>query len=157
MTSSNLPGVDYFEFWKMMDTLEAHIPDEKARIAATFGSLSIQGLTKQKLISSIEHYVQILEQDRQKFSNVIDNKASQEIASKENNAKQLEVKIVENSQLIQKLTKEITEAQATIENIKKEVIEQKLKIDSNKNGYLHAFNAIIVKIKGDAAKFNSTL
>ena len=41
---ANLPGPDYFEFWKTMETLEKHIPDESARIAATFASLSVQGL-----------------------------------------------------------------------------------------------------------------
>ena len=41
---TNLPGPDYFEFWKTMDTLEAHIPDETARIHAVFASLKIQGL-----------------------------------------------------------------------------------------------------------------
>ncbi len=157
LSDNNMSGVDYFEFWKMMDTLEAHIPDERARIAATFGSLSIQGLTKQKLVASVDHYVQILEQDKQKFSSVIDNKANQDIIAKENNVKQLEGKIVENSQLIQKLTKEITDAQVTIEQLKKEVVEQKQKIDSSKNGYLQAFNAILSKMKGDSDKFNSTL
>ena len=49
---ANLPGPDYYEFWKMAETLEAHIKDEKARLSATYASMAIQGLKKEKLFDS---------------------------------------------------------------------------------------------------------
>jgi hypothetical protein len=64
---SNLPGPDYYEFWKMMETLEAHVPDEKTRMAAVFATLSIQGLTKQTLLETAAQSKQIVETDRTEF------------------------------------------------------------------------------------------
>jgi hypothetical protein len=61
---TNFPGPDYFEFFKMMVTLEGPIPDEKARISAVFASLAIQGLTKSKLLDTAGQYKTILEQDK---------------------------------------------------------------------------------------------
>lgn len=48
---ANLPGPNYYEFWKMMDTLEAHIPAEGERMNAVFASLKVQGLSKEVLLT----------------------------------------------------------------------------------------------------------
>jgi len=154
---ANLTGPDYYEFCKMMETLEAHIPDEKARMSAVFASLSIQGLTKEKLITTATQYKLIVEKDKKEFEGVVNLKAQAEIDSRKKQVDTLEKKIVENSELIQKLTKEISESQVKIGTIKGEIAKEEHKLHSNSSGYQFACEAMLNKINTDIQKLQTTL
>lgn len=154
---ANLPGPDYYEFWKTMDTLEQHIPDEKARFSATFASLSIQGLTKDKLIQTASHYQELIKKDKLAFDKAFAAKAGSEITGRQAAVKDMEQKIASNSELIQKLTKEISDAQTRIMSLKKEIIDEEARLNSSRNGYDMACNAMISKISSDIEKIKTLL
>lgn len=154
---ANLPGPDYYEFYKTMETLEAHIPDEKARVSATFASLAIQGLTKQNLLDTAKKYQEIIEKDHLNFENALDLKTKSELGNRNAKLQSLEQKIAANSEQIQKLTKEISEAQVLMGQIKNEVLEQENKLNKNKHGYQVACHAVLNKIATDIQKIQSTL
>ena len=154
---ANLPGPDYFEFYKTMEMLEAHIADEKARLSATFASLAIQGLTKKNLIETATKYKGIIEQDQANFNTALEDKMKAEVGQRQAQLKSLEQKIANNSEQIQKLTKEISETQVLIGQIKTEVLDQENKLTKNKNGYQVACQAVINKIVTDIQKIQSTL
>jgi chromosome segregation ATPase len=154
---ANLPGPDYYEFWKTMETLEAHIPDEKGRISATFASLAIQGLTKERLLESAGKYRHIIELDKATFEKVVDEKSAKEIGQKKKDLQSLEEKIAQHSQTIQRLTKEITEAQQQISKLNGVITEEETKLATNKNGYSMASQAMINKIASDIQKIQSTI
>lgn len=154
---ANLPGPDYFEFYKMMDTLEVHIHDEKARLAATFASLSIQGLTKQNLLDTANKYKAIIEKDKADFEAALKEKLKSEVGQRQKALQDLDKKILANSEQIQKLTKEITESQIQIGKLKTEVMEEENKLTKNNNGYQVASLAIITKITNDIQKIQTTL
>ncbi len=154
---ANLPGPDYFEFYKTMEMLEAHIADEKARLSATFASLSIQGLTKKNLIETANKYKEIIEQDKSNFDSALDEKMKSEVGQRQAQLKSMEQKIAKNAEQIQLLTKEITETQIQIGKIKTDVMEQENKLTKNKNGYMVACQAVINKIVTDIQKIQSTI
>jgi hypothetical protein len=154
---ANLPGPDYYEFYKTMEMLEAHIKDETARVSATFASLAIQGLTKKTLIETANKYKQIIEEDQLNFEQVLTSKMKAEVGDRQQQLKNLEQKIASNSELIQKLTKEITDAQIAMGQIKNEVLEQENKLTKNKNGYQVASQAVLNKIASDIQKIQSLL
>ena len=154
---ANLPGPDYFEFYKMMETLEVHIHDENARLAATFASLSIQGLTKQTLIDTANKYKVVVERDKADFEKAVSDKLRMEVGQKQTSINDLEKKIVMNSEQIQKLTKEITDAQVQIGKMKAEVADAGNKLSKNGEGYKIACQAILNKINSDIQKIQSTL
>lgn len=154
---ANFPGPDYFEFYKMMETLEAHIHDEKARLSATFASLSIQGLTKKTLIDTATKYKAIIEKDRADFERALNDKLKAEVGDRQRQLQELEKKIAANSELIQKLTKEISEAQVQTGRLKTEVLEEENRLKKNSNGYQVASQAVINKIVSDIQKIESTL
>jgi predicted nucleic acid-binding Zn-ribbon protein len=154
---ANLPGPDYFEFHKMMETLAAHIHDEKARLSATFASLSIQGLTKETLVASANKYKAIIEKDKVEFERALNEKLKAEVGQRQKELQDLEKKIATNSEQIQKLTKEITESQGLIGSLKAKVAEEENKLKNNGNGYQLASQAIISKIASDIQKIQSTL
>ena len=154
---ANLPGPDYFEFHKMMETLEAHIPDENARFSATFAALSIQGLTKRTLLDTANKYKSVIEQDKADFEVALKDKLKQEVELRQKEIEDLEKKTVANSELIQKLTKEIADSQVMIGKLKAQVTEEQSKLTTKSRGYQLASQAVINKISMDIQKFQSTL
>ena len=154
---ANFPGPDYFEFYKMMETLEVHIRDEKARLSATFASLSIQGLTKETLVDSANKYKAIIKKDKASFEHALADKLKSEVGHRQKELQDYEKKIATNTEQIQKLTKEITESQLVIGKLKTEVLEQENKLNKNNDGYQIASKAIINKIVTDIQKIQSTL
>jgi len=154
---TNLTGPDYYEFWKTMETLEQHIPDEKIRMAASFQTLSIQGLDKQKLIDTANQYREVLLTNKIDFEKAIDAKSESDIGTKRQELKSNQDKILKNTELIQKLNKEITEASAFVNKLKAEIGEEEAKLNRNKQGYLVASNAMIKKINDDIEKIKINL
>jgi len=154
---SNLPGADYYEFVKIMETLETHIKDENARISATFASLSIQGLTKDILIETANKYKEIIQKDRADFNNAINQKSKDEVDQRQKQLDQFNATIAKNSEEIQRLTKEITDAQTQIGNLKVAITEEQVKLNKNREGYEFAYKAMLNKITTDVQKIQTIL
>src|SRR5260370_26760210 len=53
---ANIPGPDYYEFARMIGAMQA-IPDERARYAAAFAGVQVQGLDKEKLLGAANKYL----------------------------------------------------------------------------------------------------
>lgn len=154
---ANLPGPDYYEFMKMMETLEVHIKDEKARLSATYASLTIQGLTKDKLVETANKYKEIISQDRSQFEKIANEKKEKEIGLKKKELQSLEQTVVQHAEMIKKLTKEITDAQAATGALKAAIAEEEGNLAKNKQGYLLACEAMMQKIAEDITKIQTTL
>jgi hypothetical protein len=153
--NANLPGPDYFEFWKMMETLETHVPDESTRIAAVFATLAVQGLSKEKLVDSAGQYNKIIENDKQEFLKVVNTRLEDQIHGKKQTVIELEKKNAENAELIQKLTKEISVNQNEIHLLKQQINEEEQRIGENRNGYNIACDAMMAKIVSDIQKIKT--
>jgi hypothetical protein len=154
---ANLPGPDYYEFYKMMETLEAHIVDEKTRLKATFDSLHIQGLTKPNLVDTAKNYKSILEKDKAEFEKALTDKINQDVGSKKKEITDLEGLIIKNNELIQKLTIDNAEYRKKIEALTKNARDEEEKLNRNSNSYRLASQAIINKIADDIEKISTLL
>ncbi len=154
---ANLPGPDYYEFWKMMETLEAAVPDDKTRMTAVFATLQVQGLTKEKLLESAGLYQQIIEKDRAEFQQAVNSKSQADIEGRKATVTELEKKNAANAEMIQRLTKEIEENNAKAVALKKEVIDEEAKLNNNKNGYNIACDAMAAMLNSDMQKIKTHL
>jgi hypothetical protein len=153
----NLPGPDYYEFWKMMETLEAAVPDEAVRMNAVFSTLKVQGLSKETLIGSAEKYLQVVDKDKLEFQNAVNTKVLGEIEGRKSTVDALEKKNQQNAEMIQKLTQEISDNNQKITTLKKEVIDEEAKINGNTNGYNIACDAMLAKLSSDIQKIKTSL
>lgn len=154
---TNLPGPDYYEFWKTMDTLEAHIRDEKELINAVFASLKIQGLNKQILLETAGKYRDVILKDKADFESAVQKKSQDEIAGRQANMQQLGKEREEKRLLIEKLQKEIEESGAKIAALQAEITEEQVKIENAQRGYLAACNAMVSKIENDIQRFQQII
>lgn len=154
---ANLPGPDYFEFWKMMETLEPHLPDENARIAATFSALSVQGLTKQTLVETANKYLVVIQNDKTNFEKALNEKSKVEVDQRKQQLQENESLINKNYEEIQNLTRQIAQAQEQISKLKGEILEEEGKMQRNGSGYNIACEAMMKKISSDINKIQTTL
>jgi hypothetical protein len=154
---ANLPGPDYFEFSKVMDTLEKPIPDERTRRAAAFASLTVQGLKKEVLLSSAAKYIDVITQDRAGFEKAIQAKQDAEISSRKEQIADFQKKIEDTNKQIQDLTRSITDAQNSIEKLSGEVADTEASLKKNEGAYLYACDAMTHKIQDDIKKIETEL
>jgi uncharacterized small protein (DUF1192 family) len=141
---ANLPGPDYYEFFKMTDAMHV-IKDEGARFSAAFAGLQAQGLDKQKLLSSAQEYLKILDADAAAFHNTVDQALHDKVQKKKKEMEQIQERI-------QKLSQEIVSLQQQIGVLTQEVAENEAKIESNSSGYEAALTTSRNKLLQDIEK-----
>lgn len=143
-SEANIPGPDYYEFSKMIEAMNA-IPDEKARFCAAFAGLHVQGLDKQKLLSTAADYLKLLDDDAANFNATIDVAVQEKVRSKQQ-------EIEEKSGRIQDLSGEINELHNKISLLNAEIKENAEKIDANTSGYIAEGQNIKNKVLLDIEK-----
>ena len=146
---ANLPGPDYYEFSKMIEAMQS-IPEEKTRFISAFAGLSVQGLSKEKLLESAEQYIYILTADAENFNASINAALNEKVELKK---KQLE----EKSQRIQDLTREINDLDNEIMLVGNEIKENEEKINNNLNGYASESEKFKAKIEANIQKIRNLL
>lgn len=141
---ANIPGPDYFEFSKMIEAMQA-VPDEQVRYITAFAGLSVQGLDKQKLLSTAAQYLQLLETDATNFHNTVDAALQEKVHEKQ---RQME----EKEKRIQQLNQEISALQNELQNLQGEIKENEAKIEANTGGYKYESEAMKSRINTDMEK-----
>jgi peptidoglycan hydrolase CwlO-like protein len=144
---ANLPGPDYFEYSKMLEAMQA-VPDEQVRFITAFAGLSVQGLDKQKLLSTAGQYLQMLDADAQNFHSSVDAALQEKVVEKK---RQLE----EKEKRIQQLTQEISALQNDLLTTQAEIKENEAKIEANTGGYKYESEAMKNRIARDIEKIKS--
>lgn len=129
-SEANLPGPGYYEFSKMTEAMLV-IADEKARFCAAFAGLQVQGLSKEKLLSSTQEYLQVLNADATAFHNTLNATISEKVQSRKD-------EVNEAQERIQQLSQEIVNLQQQMALLTKEIAENETKIDTNTAGYTAA-------------------
>lgn len=154
---ANLPGPDYFEFWRTMEALEAHIPSEEARIKAAFASLQVQGLDKGRLLDTAAQYREIVLRDKANFEAAVRQKAEAEIAGRQAEWQTLKQQNEERQRQIDQLQRDIAAAEQRMEQLQREIEQEKSKIDQVQRGYLAACEAMVGKINADIQRLEQML
>ncbi len=141
---SNIPGPDYFEFTKMTDAMQS-IPDERARFAAAYAGLTVQGLDKQKLLSTAEQYIKLLESDAANFLSTVETALKEKVHQKKVEAEDKNKRILQLSQEIQVLQEQVLALQ-------QEINENEDKIEASTGGYKIASEQMKQRISTDIQK-----
>jgi hypothetical protein len=141
---ANIPGPDYFEFSKMIDAMQA-VPDEQVRYITAFAGLSVQGLDKQKLLTTASQYLDVLATDATNFHSTVDAALQEKVHEK----KRL---MEEKEKRIQQLTQEISTLQNDLLNLQNEIKENEAKIEANTGGYRYESEAMKDRISHDLEK-----
>lgn len=126
-SEANIPGPDYYEFSKMIGAMQM-IRDEQARYYAAYAGLQVQGLDKQKLLSTAAEYLKVLTADSDQFRKTVDGALQEKV-----NGRTAEVE--EKARKIQALSQEIQKLQEEISVMQQEIGENKEKLAASSNAY----------------------
>ena len=154
---SNQPGPDYYEFSKMDDNLSAHISNDTERLKIVFSSFQIQNVTKEHLLASIEYYKKVINDDRPNFEQILEQKNNSGLEAKKLEISANQQKIIDNTEAIARMTAEIEQSRIKVATLSEQVNEEESKMNSIKNGYNMASQAILNKLNNDAQKIQTTL
>jgi len=143
-SEANIPGPDYYEFSKMIEAMQA-IPDEQARFYAAYAGLQVQGLDKEKLLSTAGEYLRVLSADAGHFQATVDSALQEKVQRRTTEAE-------EKGERIRQLSQEILDLQGQITALQAEIRENKEKIESSSGGYTVESERRRARIEADVEK-----
>ena len=146
LSEANIPGPDYYEFSRMIGAMQG-IPDEGARYSAAFAGLQVQGLDKQRLLTTAGEYLRILTTDADQFQRTVDTALQEKVHGKETEAE-------EKASRIQALSQEILQLQQQISALQDEIRANKDKLTSGSSAYTAESQRRQQQIKNDIDKIN---
>lgn len=143
IVEANLPGPDYFEYRKSLDSLSTAPLTEEQKYTTSFVMIQAMGLDKEKLIASVDHYLSVLDKKEAEFKVGWEKQVELNVTAKQNQIAEIEESIAADGKELERLTKVIQE---------KRNAQNQLSIESSQNnityqGQLASFNTTIKPIK----------
>ncbi len=153
----NLPGFDYLEYKESVRSLLDMGMDEKMAYQSAFTTGSTVGLTLEKLIKSANHYIEVLNDEKQKFKVELQHQVESKILSRENEKEKLRKKVETLDRQIASLEQERTMTEKKLENYDAEVEEAKEKIRNASVSYNGTVNKLVEQIESDIDEIQKNL
>lgn len=147
--SANLPGPDYFELSQALLNMPAGM-DQTSAIKMVYATLSTMGLTKTKLLTSIDQYLQVIEDDNTNFTKDANLKEDQEIGAELRNIEALKKQEAD-------LQEQITKIQQAIQMKTAGIQDAQVKLESNKQQYQIAYTQFKAKLNNDKQIINQSI
>lgn len=157
MQQNNLDGFDYLEYKQSLQSLSKMQMDEQTRFQSAFAMAQTMGVTVPKLLDSASHYIQILQQENQKFNDALSKQRSQQIGNREEQITQLDKAIQSKTEQIQSLTQEIEQNRKQMEQLKQEIAQSTVKVESTKNDFLATYTNLVNQINTDISNIKTFL
>ena len=145
-SDANIPGPDYYEFSKMIRAMQL-IADEQSRYYAAYAGLQVQGLDKQKLLSTAAEYLRVLTTDANQFQTTVEAALQEKVHSRMAEAE-------EKGRRIQALSQEILKLQEEIAAMQREIGENKDKLTASNTSYVTESSRRKQEIEADIQKIN---
>jgi uncharacterized protein YoxC len=123
-------GTDFKEFIDSKIDVEA-IADEGTRYKTAFNVLKRTGLTKEKLVTTGQQYIKLIEQDLKGFADAYNQQYKADVEQKE----QLLQKKAEE---LQALNDKLSALNQDMKQLSQQIVQNKEKLDTNKNAFISA-------------------
>ena len=154
---SNMEGFDYLEYKRSLEALAKMPMDEATRYRSAFATAATLGVTLDKLVSSTNYYLTVLNNESDQFSTTFKNEFTSQVVEKEKEIKQFENIIKEKADRIKVLTDEITKHQVQMEDMRVKIDEGKAKIDKTRTDFKVSFEHVKSMFQEDIDKMKKYL
>lgn len=154
MEESNLPGPDYLELKNVAnnDEMKKAMPNETQRLNVAFITMksSSPDMTKERVLSSIETYIQMMENERKAGHEQLDKIWQERVESQRSAVSVAEAEIV-------KLQKELQELAQFVQNKNNEIAQASNECNINKANFDATVDFLVNNLTEDKAKLINIL
>lgn len=147
----------YTKFKQSLDAMKGIIPDEKIRYVSSFITSKTLGVTKEKLVSTAEASIKVLDRELKRFEEATEEQTQATVVSGEKNVEKLAGLIQAKTSELQKLTEEITSLQKQKSEAEAQVITDKNKIEMLKQDFNLSYTEMVNEVKSDITKISNYL
>lgn len=153
----NLPGFDYIEFKQSLGALIDMGMEEDMAYKSSFATASTLGLTKEKLKKSVEHYKNVLSNEKKQFNAALEKQIEQRVRAKQEEVAKLRKQVEEYQAKIQQLQEKMAKAQSTIDNADQDINSSKERIESSRENFEFTWQSIMNQISVDIENIDNYL
>lgn len=155
MDNANLPGEDYYELIKAVEAMGDIKLSEEDKMRSAIAALSTKGLTVEKVVSSAQYYLEVLENEKRKFYTAFENKIKGSINADKKRIEKLKEAVQEKTSQIEDLKKVIEDSKTKIKELEDEIHKSNEKVEGIEDSFLYTYEHVMNKIKSDIQKVQS--
>ena len=157
LEKNNLKGFDYLEFKLSLARLANMNMAEDMAIKSAFATASTVGLTKEILVSSAQHYKQILAKEKEQFQVAMQNQLNKKVRGKKQEVEKMRSQIEDWKRQIEQLQNQIIKSQATIDGADQQIKHEMEKIENTKQSFENTHQSILSQIEHDLGNIQNYL
>lgn len=152
LEEANLEGFDYLEYKQSLQSIDDMNMDEATMYKSSLAMAKTMGGTPEKLISSAEHYISVLNKEEKKFQDALSNQQQRVVAGRQDTITKMEASIDTKQKRIEELKAEISKEKEALAQTKKAAENDASKIHLTKTGFYAAYHIVVDQIKADLTK-----
>lgn len=142
---SDLNGPDYLEFTRALTAMQSIPMQENLKYQTVFATMSTQGLTKEYLLESAAHYLEVLNKENDIFHTDLEAHKQSTITGKQQLLEQQNESIVSMVEQINELQNKINEVKQAMVVTQQELGEEEAKIATLTSN----FEATVLHVRGN--------
>lgn len=155
--ANNLEGFDYLEYKQSLKSLQNMDMDEATRFNSAYAMAQTMGAKRDSLVSSANHYIKILEEEKAKFTAAYEKQQEKQVVSREEKLVNIQTSIQKKEAQIKKLQAEIQELKKEYETKKKEINTASAKVALTRDQFFAAHKKVNDQIVSDIERMKKYL
>lgn len=148
---------DYIKFKQSYKALSQMGMDESTAAKSAFLTASTMGLTKDKLLLTVQHYKNILNREKEDFAVALKNQIAKNIDAKTLEINRLNDKIEENKRKIKQMMMEQELIEAEIIKLKDSAETSRSKIEDTRDQFKFTFDKLYQEIEEDGQLYERVI
>lgn len=158
LEKNNLPGFDYFEYRKAVQSIaKLHTMDEATQYKTAYAAAQSMNVSHESLISSANKYLTLLEVEETNFNQSANNYLNQQLSSKKSEETQLQDQVQKITQQIDELKAKLEADKTRLTNLQEELGHVSQKVEANKANFKASYQNIVEEIRTDIQKMETYL
>jgi chromosome segregation ATPase len=157
LESANVEGFDYFEFAQALEAQTTLIPSEAQRFQTIYATAKVMGVTPDKLISSAQHYLDVLKKKEDEFKQALEGHRSEAVTAKEEGMKKIDTDMLALNDQIRKINENINAMQQQRTAMANEISKSQAEIAQVENNFNATLKVFTGRISSDIEKIKTYL
>jgi hypothetical protein len=160
IADNNIPGIDYFEFKQALKGMGGVAGlSEAVTFQTVFNTLKVgdPNLTKEKLLSAVDHYVGVLRAEETEFKSEMNASTEQEVTSRRQKAESLNAENVDLVQQIQNINEKIQRNNEEALKLNAEAADAEAKIGQTHKNFITTLAHVVSSLETDKEKIGQLI